>query len=257
MKHGTVVRGWLGVQIQSVTQDIADSLGLKDAAGALVGEVQDGSPAAKAGFKVGDVILAVNGEPVKDSRDLALRISRMDPGADRQDHLLARRREPRRRRDPRHAAEHGPDGHGRHRRQRHWQSRQAVGADRLRPDACRPTRTTRVASSSPMSTRTAQAAERGLQAGDVILSVGDTVGNHAGRRRENDGRRQGRWPEGGAASDQVRRPDAVRGAVLRQDLTHARGGSARSSPRDFRFARTAGRPPGLPFYFEDPRGGIS
>ena len=82
MKHGSVVRGWLGVQIQSVSQDIADSVGLKTAAGAIVGEVQDGSPAAKMGFKVGDVITAVNGEPVKDFRDLALRISRMDPGAD-------------------------------------------------------------------------------------------------------------------------------------------------------------------------------
>ena len=80
MKHGSVVRGWLGVQIQSVNQGIADSLGLKQAEGAIVGEVMDGSPAPKAGFKVGDAITAVNGKPVKDSRDLALRISQMDPG---------------------------------------------------------------------------------------------------------------------------------------------------------------------------------
>ena len=82
MQHGSVVRGWLGVQIQSVSQDIADSLGLKDAAGAIVGEVSDGSPAAKMGFKVGDVITAVNGKQVKDSRDLALTISQMNPGAE-------------------------------------------------------------------------------------------------------------------------------------------------------------------------------
>jgi serine protease Do len=81
MNHGSVVRGWLGVQIQSVSQDIADSLGLKDAAGAIVGEVSDGSPAAKMGFKIGDVITAVNGKQVKDSRDLALTISQMNPGA--------------------------------------------------------------------------------------------------------------------------------------------------------------------------------
>src|SRR4029079_2588502 len=81
MKSGSVTRGWLGVQIQSISKDIADSMNLKDAQGALVGEVQDGSPAAKMGFKVGDAIIAINGEPVKDSRDLALRISRMEPGA--------------------------------------------------------------------------------------------------------------------------------------------------------------------------------
>ncbi len=80
MKHGSVVRGWLGVQIQSVSQGIADSLGLKQAEGAIVGEVMDGSPAQKAGFKVGDAITAVDGQPVKDLRDLALRISQMDPG---------------------------------------------------------------------------------------------------------------------------------------------------------------------------------
>ncbi len=81
MKNGAVVRGWLGVQIQSVDQGIADSLGLKQAEGAIVGEVQDGSPAQKAGFKVGDAITAVNGQPVKDSRDLALKISQMNPGS--------------------------------------------------------------------------------------------------------------------------------------------------------------------------------
>ena len=81
MKNGAVVRGWLGVQIQSVDQGIADSLGLKQPEGAIVGEVQDGGPAAAAGFKVGDAITAINGKPIKDSRDLALRISQMDPGA--------------------------------------------------------------------------------------------------------------------------------------------------------------------------------
>ena len=81
MNHGSVVRGWLGVQIQSVDQGIADSLGLKQAEGAIVGEITDGSPAAKAGFAVGDTITAVNGQPVKDSRDLAVRISQMNPGS--------------------------------------------------------------------------------------------------------------------------------------------------------------------------------
>ena len=77
---GYVTRGWLGVQVQPVTPDIADSLGLKQARGAMVDEPQDGSPAAKAGIEAGDVITAVNGDAVKDSRDLARKIGMMAPG---------------------------------------------------------------------------------------------------------------------------------------------------------------------------------
>ncbi|MTW17191.1 Do family serine endopeptidase [Rhodoplanes serenus] len=77
---GAVTRGWIGVQIQPVNAEIADSLGLKDAEGALVAEPQSGSPAQKAGIKAGDVIVAVNGEPVKDARTLARTISTMAPG---------------------------------------------------------------------------------------------------------------------------------------------------------------------------------
>ena len=78
-EHGVVSRGWIGVQIQPVTQDIADSLGLKKAEGALVAEPQADSPAAKAGIVSGDVITAVNGEEVKDARDLAKKIGSMAP----------------------------------------------------------------------------------------------------------------------------------------------------------------------------------
>jgi serine protease Do len=76
---GHVTRGWLGVQIQPVTSDIADSLGLKKAAGAMVDEPQSGSSAAKAGIKSGDVITAVNGVQVKDARVLARTIGMMAP----------------------------------------------------------------------------------------------------------------------------------------------------------------------------------
>lgn len=77
---GTVSRGWIGVQIQPVTQDIADSLGLKTAEGALVAEPQPDGPAAKAGVKSGDVITQVNGTPVKDARELARTIGGFAPG---------------------------------------------------------------------------------------------------------------------------------------------------------------------------------
>jgi serine protease Do len=77
---GYITRGWLGVQVQPVTADIADSLGLKQARGAMVDNPQGGSPAAKAGIEAGDVITAVNGTDVKDSRDLARTISMMAPG---------------------------------------------------------------------------------------------------------------------------------------------------------------------------------
>jgi serine protease Do len=78
---GTVSRGWIGVQIQPVTQDIADSMGLKQAEGALVADPQKDGPAAKAGVEAGDVITAVNGQSVKDARELARIIGGFAPGS--------------------------------------------------------------------------------------------------------------------------------------------------------------------------------
>jgi serine protease Do len=78
---GSVSRGWIGVQIQPVTQDIADSLSLKKAEGALVAEPQKDGPAAKAGVEAGDVITAVNGQTIKDARELARVIGAIAPGA--------------------------------------------------------------------------------------------------------------------------------------------------------------------------------
>ncbi len=80
-EHGYVNRAWLGVQIQPVTADIADSLGLKTAEGAIVDQPQPGSPAAKAGITPGDVITGLNGTAIKDSRDFARKIGMMVPGA--------------------------------------------------------------------------------------------------------------------------------------------------------------------------------
>ena len=78
---GHVTRGWLGVQIQPVTSEVADALGLKQTTGALVSEPQAGSPAAKAGVKAGDVIVSVDGTSVKDARELSQKIGAANPGA--------------------------------------------------------------------------------------------------------------------------------------------------------------------------------
>jgi serine protease Do len=78
---GKVTRGWLGVQIQPVTKGIADSLAMKKAEGAMVDEPQNGSPAAKAGIQSGDVLTALNGTAIKDSRDLAEKVAMLAPGS--------------------------------------------------------------------------------------------------------------------------------------------------------------------------------
>jgi len=78
---GSVTRAYIGVQVQPVTSGIAESLGMKNASGALVDEAQPDTPAAKAGVQAGDVITAVNGNPIKDSRTLAREISVMAPGS--------------------------------------------------------------------------------------------------------------------------------------------------------------------------------
>src|SRR5205823_11361549 len=77
---GTVSRGWIGVQIQPVTPEIAENLGLKTPEGALVAEPQPHSPAAKAGIQAGDVVSEVNGSTVKDARELAKQVGAMAPG---------------------------------------------------------------------------------------------------------------------------------------------------------------------------------
>ncbi len=76
---GSVARGWIGVQIQPVTREIADSLGARDAKGALVSDLQSGSPAGAAGIKSGDIITAVNGERVEGPRELARKIAAIGP----------------------------------------------------------------------------------------------------------------------------------------------------------------------------------
>ncbi len=78
--NGKVVRGYLGVTIQKITPEIAESLGTKQANGALVADVAKAGPAERAGIKTGDVIVEFNGKEIKDSGELPLLAARTAPG---------------------------------------------------------------------------------------------------------------------------------------------------------------------------------
>jgi serine protease Do len=79
--EGKVSRGWLGVVIQEVNKDLAESFGLDKPAGALVAQVLEEGPAAKGGLQVGDVILSLNGQPIIMSADLPHLVGALKPGA--------------------------------------------------------------------------------------------------------------------------------------------------------------------------------
>jgi serine protease Do len=81
-EHGKVVRSWLGVQIQPVTQELADSFGMKRAEGALISDVMSGGPADKAGLKAGDVIVEFAGKKIVKSEDLPWIASNAGVGAE-------------------------------------------------------------------------------------------------------------------------------------------------------------------------------
>jgi serine protease Do len=76
---GTVSRGWLGVKIQNIDEDTAASLGLPEPRGALISEVTPNGPAAASNVKAQDAVLAVNGDKIADSRDLARKIAEIAP----------------------------------------------------------------------------------------------------------------------------------------------------------------------------------
>lgn len=80
MAKGRVVRGWLGVVIQEITPEIAETIGVKE--GILISQVAPGSPAEKAGLKVGDIIVAIDGEKVREVRELQFRIMKTPPGTE-------------------------------------------------------------------------------------------------------------------------------------------------------------------------------
>ncbi|MEW6512860.1 MAG: Do family serine endopeptidase [Pseudomonadota bacterium] len=80
IRTGSVTRGWIGVEVQDMTQELAESFGVKPDEGALIAGVMRGSPADKAGVKPGDVLLAVGGKPVKDAQVMLDLIAALAPG---------------------------------------------------------------------------------------------------------------------------------------------------------------------------------
>jgi serine protease Do len=81
LKHGRVVRGYLGIGIQPLSEDLAQKFRISDQSGTLVTHVEPGGPSAKAGLKLGDVVLEVGGRKVDGPRELRLLVSGMAPGA--------------------------------------------------------------------------------------------------------------------------------------------------------------------------------
>lgn len=80
IKHGKVVRGWLGVSIQELTPDLAKEFGVSETAGALVADVMEDSPASKGGFERGDIITELDGKPVRDPTHLRTLVADSAPG---------------------------------------------------------------------------------------------------------------------------------------------------------------------------------
>ncbi|HET7403605.1 MAG TPA: PDZ domain-containing protein, partial [Usitatibacter sp.] len=80
IETGAVTRGWFGVDVAPVSGELAESLGLKDSRGPIVGGIERGSPAEKSGIKLGDVIVSVDGKPTPDVPTALNLIAEMQPG---------------------------------------------------------------------------------------------------------------------------------------------------------------------------------
>ena len=170
IRTGHVVRGRIGVTIQDVTAQLAESFGLDRPRGALVSNVEAGGPAEKAGVKAGDVILAVNGTPIDRYGELSGRVSNMKPGSDAQLELwrggkaqnvsvrIAELNE-----KPERTAARGQPGHG-----TDQAARLGLSVRPLSPDEKQQAQTD---GSLIVERATGPAAAGGVQPGDIVLGV--------------------------------------------------------------------------------------
>ncbi len=88
IKHGSVIRGWMGVEVQDMTPELAESFKLKDANGALIAGILKGGPADRAGIRPGDILVSVNDKNISDSSALLNLIAMLVPGQTAQIKLL-------------------------------------------------------------------------------------------------------------------------------------------------------------------------
>ena len=93
IKNGHVVRGWIGVETQDITQELADSFGLQRSTGAIIAGVVRGGPADKAGIKPGDILLSVQGKTVGDTTEMLNLIAQLPPGEKAKMTVLRKSRE--------------------------------------------------------------------------------------------------------------------------------------------------------------------
>jgi serine protease DegQ len=93
IQHGQVVRGWIGVESQDITPELADSFGLARQSGAIIAGVVRGGPADRAGIRPGDILLTVQGKPVANTNDMLGLIAQLVPGKTAQMTVIRKNRQ--------------------------------------------------------------------------------------------------------------------------------------------------------------------
>ena len=213
---GSVSRGWLGVKIQNVDEDTAASLGLGEAKGALVNEVTAGGPAADAGLKNGDTILAVNGSKVADSRDLARQIAGFAPNSKVDVRILRGQKE------QTVAVKLGKFPSGKELAKVESGSSpaepRATEMDQLGLSVAPGSGPDKDSVTITQVEGSSDAAQKGIKSGDVILEIGGlNVKSPEDVVQWRQGSRQAR-AQGRLDAHQVRRPDAVRRGAVEERL---------------------------------------